>query len=261
MTVRPVAILAVFAVVAVLTVGAASAQADPDARAQAAAHVRQGQAFFQRDDFDRALAEFQTAFDLSAEPLLIFNIALCHDRAYRPEQALQAFQRYLELAPSGSVADEARSDVARLTPIVEQRAAARAAETQRQRTDANRRADADRRANADRRRVEAAHRRTWLARGVMVAGAVVVGGAAVTHAVAWRTRDRAAHDRDPEIYFRDRHALMIERDVAYGAYAVGGVVLATGLVLALTARSTGEGAQLSAGITPGGATLSVAWSR
>src|SRR3954470_10592709 len=127
MTVRPVAILAMFAVVAALTLGAASAQADSDARTQAAAHTRQGQAFFQRGDFDRALAEYQIALDLSAEPLLIFNIALCHDRANRPEDALQAFQHYLELASNGSVADEARSDVARLIPIVEHRAASRAA--------------------------------------------------------------------------------------------------------------------------------------
>ncbi len=133
MTVRPVAILAMFAVVAALLLATTSAQADPDARAQAAAHVRQGQAFFQHGDFDRALAEYQTALDLSAEPSLIFNIALCHDRANRPEEALRAFQRYLELAPNGSVADEARGDVARLTPIVEQRAANRAAEQERQR--------------------------------------------------------------------------------------------------------------------------------
>lgn len=251
---RPVAILAMFAVIAALTLDAPAAQADPDARAQAAAHVRQGQAFFQRGDFDRALAEYQTALDLSAEPSLIFNIALCHDRANRPEEALRAFQRYLELAPNGSVADEARVDVARLIPIVEQRAAARTAAQQRQRQEAARRAEAD-------RRQEAAGRRIWLARYVMLAGAVVVGGAAVTHVVGWQTRDRVAHDLDPEIYLRDRHTLILERDIAYGAYAVGGVVLATGLVLALTARSTGEGAQLSAAITPGGATLSVAWSR
>ena len=54
---------------------------------------------------------------------------------------------------------------------------------------------------------------------------------------------------------------LVERNVAYGAYAVGGVAIAAGLVLALTARGAGEGAHLSAAITPGGATLGVAWSR
>lgn len=261
MTVRFLAILAVFAVIATLAPRTASAQAESEARTQAAGHVRQGQAFFQRGDFDRALTEYQTALDLSAEPLLIFNIALCHDRAYRPEEALKMFQRYLELAPDGSVAEEARSDVARLTPIVEKIVADRQAEQARQSDAAARRAEADQRAEVALRAAVARNRRARLARYVTVGGGMIVGAGAITHFLAHQHVDRVANDKDPAHYLDDRNTLLLERNIAYGAYAVGGVALAAGLVLALTARDPGDGAVLAGAIIPGGATLSVAWSR
>jgi tetratricopeptide (TPR) repeat protein len=273
MTMRRLAILAMFAVVATLAPSAASAQPtaqpaappdpppDSDARTQAAARVRQGQAYFQRGDFDRALTEYQTALDLSAEPLLIFNIALCHDRANRPEEALREFQHYLQLAPSGSVAEEARGDIARLTPIVEKIVADRDAERARQRDAAARRAEADQRAEVALTRAAAANRRARLARYLIAGGAMLIGGGGITHFLANQHVDRVRSDLDPANYLDDRHTLIIERDVAYTAYAAGGVVLAAGLVLALTARSAGEGAHLTAAVTPGGATLGVAWSR
>jgi tetratricopeptide (TPR) repeat protein len=276
-TMRRLAILAVFAVVATLAASAASAQPAPqpaqqpvppsgpqpesDARTLAAAHVRQGQAFFQRGDFDRALAEYRTALDLSAEPSLIFNVALCHDRANRPEEALKAFQHYLELAPNGSVAEEARGDIARLTPIVEKIVADRDAEQARQREAAARRADADHQAEVALRTTAARNRRARLARLVLVGGGMVVGAGAVTHFVAHQHVDRVASDKDPAHYLDDRNTLLVERDVAYGAYAVGGAALAAGLILAFTARGADDGPRVSAAIIPGGATLGVAWSR
>lgn len=258
MITRPFAISAILAVIALPT---APAQADPDARTQAAAHVRQGQAFFQRGDFDRALTEYQTALELSAEPSLVFNIALCHDRADRPELALQAFQRYLELAPDGDVAEEARADVARLTPIVEKLAAQRAGDAVRQRAEAARRAEADRRQEAALRRAAVASRRNRLARYVLAAGGMTAASGAIVHFLASQTRARAASDGDPQQYLDDRHALAVDRNVAIGLYAAGGVALAAGLVITLTARRASDGPQLSATIVPGGAAMTLAWSR
>jgi tetratricopeptide (TPR) repeat protein len=258
MTVRSLAILAVFALVAALAPGAAQAQApvpaESDPRALAAAHVRQGQAFFEHRDFDRALAEYQTALELSAEPSLIFNIALCHDRANRPEEALRMFQRYLELAPGGSVADEARGDVARLTPIVEEIVADRNAEQARQREAAAQRADADQRAEVALRSAAATNRRARIARYLLVGGGMVAAAGGVAYYLANQHLDRVRIDYDPAQYLDDRHGIVVERNVAYAAYAVGGAALAAGLVLALTARGAGDGARLSAAI-------SVAWSR
>ena len=107
----------------------------------------------------------------------------------------------------------------------------------------------------------ARNRRARLARYLTVGGGMIIGAGAITHFLAHQHVDRVANDKDPAHYLDDRNTLLLERNVAYGAYAVGGAVLAAGLVLALTARDPGDGAVLSAAITPGGATVSVAWSR
>lgn len=256
-----VASVAVIAPASAAPAGAAPAGAAPapspdaDNRAKAAAHFRQGQAFFQRGDYDHALAEYQAAFELSAEPLLVFNIALCHDRANRPEQALENFRRYLAQAPNGPVADEARDDVARLTPIVDKlvadRAAARAAEDARQREAAATRPAGPPRPPAQPSRVP---------RYVMVAGGVAVLVGATAHVLAWRTRDRLVNAPDPDAYFSDRDTFGLERGVAIGGYAVGAATIATGLVLGLVMRPRG-GLEVSVAPTPGGAAMSVGWSQ
>ena len=160
-------------------------------RAKAASHFKQGQLYFKAADYERAISEYQTAYALSLEPLLLFNIALCNDRAQRPEKALEGFQRYLDLAPDGEVAEEAREDVARLTPIVEGILAKRAAELHAEETlraeqartiEEAHRADQARSAEVvkrerDRRQAEAAaraaplDRRARLERGVGIAAA------------------------------------------------------------------------------------------
>ncbi|HEX7841421.1 MAG TPA: tetratricopeptide repeat protein [Kofleriaceae bacterium] len=246
---------------AVLALAAAPASADPDpaARTQAAAHFRQGQAYFQHEDYDRAIAEYQAAFDLSAEPSLIFNIALCYDRSNRPEQALQAFQHYLQLAPEGSVGDEARNDVARLVPVVEKIAAERKThEAEAHREAARRHAAALREAAAHNKAV--AHR-VQVARAVMLAGAAIGVTGAAFHTLAWQTRDHLTKEPSPDAYLADRHTFELRRGIAIGGYAVGGAALATGLVLALLAGDRKEVPQLSAAITPGGAAVVMGWSR
>jgi len=264
MTTRRVALVAAAALAAFTasaTFGAAQvkAQIDPSTRTLAASHFRQGQAYFQHEDYDRAIAEYQAAFDLSAEPSLIFNIGLCHDRMNRPEPALQAFQRYLALAPGGSVADEARNDVARLTPVVARLAAERAAGEARRREDEARRRDAA--AAAARRQDEAAARRVRVGRYIAIGGGAVAVAGAAMHLVAFRTRDRLENPESYDAYRDDKPSFRIQRNVAYGLYAAGGAAIATGLIIALTANHHREGPQLSAALVPGGAAMVVEWSR
>jgi tetratricopeptide (TPR) repeat protein len=258
MTIRSLATLGLAAVLA-LAAAPASAEPDPAARTQAAAHFRQGQAYFQHEDYDRAIAEYQAAFDLSAEPSLIFNIALCYDRSSRPEQALQAFQRYLQLAPEGTVGDEARSDVARLVPIVEKIVAERTTHEAQVRREATRRQEAARREATAHNAAVA--RRVRVSRIVLGAGAAVAVTGVAFHTLAWRTRDHLMTELSPDGYLTDRHTFEIQRGVAIGGYAVGGATLATGLVLALLAGERQEVPQLSAQLTTGGATVMIGWSR
>jgi len=243
--------LATFAMFATLWADPAGAEPTADGRAKAAAHFKQGQAYFQAQDYDRALAEYQAAFELSAEPLLIFNIALCHDRANRPEQALQDFQRYLSTGPSGSVADEAREDVARLVPIVEKLTADRRATEARKQDEAAKRA-------AD--RAKAQERPDRVRRYVVLAGAAVTVVGATFHVLSWRTRDRLVNAPDPDAYFTDRDTFKLERGLAIGGYSVGAATIVTGLILGRVLRPRDE-VQVSVMVTPGGAGLAVGWAQ
>jgi tetratricopeptide (TPR) repeat protein len=246
--------LAIFAVIALQAVPA-GAEPDADARAKAAEHFKLGRAFFQRGDYERARAEYQAALDLSAEPLLIFNIALCHDRANQPEPALEAFRRYLGLAPNGAVADEAREDVARLVPIVEQiaadrdkLAADRAAEDARQRDEAAKLAARPRPPGPPSR----------VPRYIVVAGAAVAAVGATAHVLAWRTRSRMVEAPDPDAYFAARDTFQLERNLAVGAYIAGAATIATGVILGIVMRPRVE---VSVAVNSGAASLAVGWSR
>jgi tetratricopeptide (TPR) repeat protein len=256
--------LALAALVALGALGAdpAGAQPDADGRAKAASAFKQGQAYFKNGDFDRALAEYQVAFDLSAEPSLIFNIGLCHDRASRPEQALEAFRRYLELAPDGDVAEEAREEVARLAPIVDKRAADRAAKLVADR-EAARAAEEARRREAERRAIweKATAPPSRVPLVIMVGGAAVVAVGGVFHAMAGQTRKDIETTSDPDVYFAGRDTFETRRAVAIGAYAAGAVTMATGLILRLTVYRRPDMPQISAAVAPGGAMVAVEWSR
>lgn len=102
----------------------------PDAAAikKANGHFKLGQEFFKSGQWDRAITEYQQALDLTGEPLMIFNIALAHDRAGRAEPALEGYLKYLDANPDGAIADEARGYVAKLSPVVDKVKQERAAE-------------------------------------------------------------------------------------------------------------------------------------
>jgi tetratricopeptide (TPR) repeat protein len=222
--------------------------------APAAASFKQGQAYFQRGDYDRAITEYQAAFELSKEPSLVFNIALCHDRANRPEPALEAYRKYLELAPNGDVADEARDDIARLTPIVEKLQADRAA--QRAAEEARKREAADREV---RNRPPPPPSR--VPRYLFIAGGAVALAGATAHVLTWRTRGDMESAPDGNAYFDSRDTFRVQRAVAIGAYAVGAATMATALVLGVTVFRRSEGPRVSAAPTQGGALVTVGWSR
>lgn len=239
------------AVVAALAARPGLTQAQPDvARSRAAEHYKQGVVYFQRGEHDRALAEYQAAFDLSAEPSLVFNIALCHDRAGRPEEAVAAYRRYLALAPEGDVAGEAREEVARLTILIERERAARAA------------------AEARRRELEALRPPPAppppppprAPRYLIAGGSALVAAGGVVHVLAWRARGRAEDAADPDTYYRERDALRARRTAAIALYAVGAATAATGLVLA-AALGRERRPTLAAAPIDGGAVVTVGWSR
>jgi tetratricopeptide (TPR) repeat protein len=237
----------------VLAIACADASAQPVAgdRARAASHFKQGQIFYKQGAWDRALAEYQAAFDLSHEPLLIFNVGLCHDRANRPEQALEAFQRYLELEPNGKAADEARDDVARLVAVVDKIRTDRAVDEARKADEARARerasadeqarreaaAIADARARRERDELDRDTARS-LARKQRIALYVAGGGAALLATgllydvlAVQPARTRLANATTTSEYDRFSGDFFSSRNVAIGLYTAGALTVATALVL------------------------------
>lgn len=174
-----------------LLVSAAVAHAQPkkpDAAAikKANGHFKLGQEFFKSGQWERAIVEYQAALDLTGEPLMVFNIALAHDRAGRPEQALAGYLTYLDANPDGTIADEARGYVAKLSPVVDKlekdrarEAARKAEEAKRRQEDAANQAELQRQAAANQaaraRRTKQADALAHRGMGYRMGGLVGVG--------------------------------------------------------------------------------------
>lgn len=62
-------------------------------------HFDQGRAFFDSNNYDAALAEFERAYELlDGRPnryVLLFNIGQCHERLFRYDEALRYYRRYV----------------------------------------------------------------------------------------------------------------------------------------------------------------------
>ena len=236
---------------------------DAATRAQASEHVKQADEFLKTSQWDKAIAEYQAALDLTDEPLMIFNIALANDRAGRPEAALESFRRYLAIAPAGPVADEAREDVARLVPVVDKIQAERAA-TKAQ-ADAAAREVAQQRADEDRKRAAAAAQREradradagarrlrWIALGTGVVGLAGVGvGAKFGLDARAAAKDVTAHTggwTDMDLVRDSEGRSAQTKQIVFTA--IGGAVIAAGVVVyLLSARSHHRAERMRAGIT------------
>jgi len=77
-----------------LAASAASAQtADQDERARV--HFESGRAYFEEGAYERALQEFETAYELSPRTVMLFNLGTTYERLGRLEEAAESFERYL----------------------------------------------------------------------------------------------------------------------------------------------------------------------
>jgi tetratricopeptide (TPR) repeat protein len=271
----------VIVLIGLCTAGRVSAEPDAATLKKASNHFKLGQEFFKSRQWDRAIAEYQSALDLTGEPLMVFNIALAHDRAGRSEEALAGFLRYLELSSDGAIADEARQDVARLTPIVDKIRANRAAdharmdaEAKRAQVEAKRRAEAEQQAkldDANRARLEiraesiAGRGRIQRWTGVAFAGAGLVGiGLGVKLGLDAQTisDELEAHQgawTDAQIARLDEGRSANTRSIVLSA--VGGGAILTGVVIYMFGRGNvrrAERMRVDARATAGGGSVSLA---
>jgi tetratricopeptide (TPR) repeat protein len=81
--------------------------------AQARVHFDRARAFFEVDEYRKAIAEFKAAHIEKPDPAFLYNIAECYRRLGDLSEALQFYRRFLATAPAD---DKTR-------PVVEQRVA------------------------------------------------------------------------------------------------------------------------------------------
>jgi tetratricopeptide (TPR) repeat protein len=94
---------------------ASTALAAPEANTEKArAAFQAAQALYQAGRFADALTKFQEAQALKPHPVIIFNIARCHEQLGAVPQALAAYREYLRLSPDASDREAVNASIASL---------------------------------------------------------------------------------------------------------------------------------------------------
>ncbi len=92
----------------------AGAEPDPAARAAARRLIEQAEAHYRVSDYPAALASYRAAHRLDPRPDLLFNIARCHEVMAQLDEAIRAYERYLEEKPQAEDAALVRARIERL---------------------------------------------------------------------------------------------------------------------------------------------------
>lgn len=101
---------------------AAQAQETTD-DAAAREYFERGRAAFEQADYEAALVYFRHAYRLSRRGELQYNIGVAADRLQREQEALEAFEHYLEETENPSRQAEVHERIAALRASIEERAA------------------------------------------------------------------------------------------------------------------------------------------
>ena len=109
---------------------------DPEIRKRAETHFRAGAMHYGAGAYDRALVEYQTAFDLAPIPLIRFNIAQAQRQLKLRSEALASYRQYLAQEPEGKGSVEARAHAEALERELEE---ARVAQGKREQEETQRR--------------------------------------------------------------------------------------------------------------------------
>jgi tetratricopeptide (TPR) repeat protein len=78
-------------------------------------HITDAQRFYGERNYDRAIEEFDAAYKLDPEPLLLVSMGRCHYLADRPKAALDLYQQALKAKLTRSERDEVMSSIAKAT--------------------------------------------------------------------------------------------------------------------------------------------------
>src|SRR5437870_3536691 len=95
--VRRIGVLAALLVacVVVFVFGSAPAHAAGEKEKEAAEHFKAGKKAFDALDYDKAVAEYLAAYELSPRPVLLYNVGCAYQLKGEKRKAVVYFQRYL----------------------------------------------------------------------------------------------------------------------------------------------------------------------
>lgn len=79
-------------------------------------HFQQGVALYQEQNYDAALAEFDGAYRVSAEPLVLYNTGLTYKALFRYAEAVDTLERYLSesVARGQMISKDRRAEVEKI---------------------------------------------------------------------------------------------------------------------------------------------------
>lgn len=99
--------------IALFLAGKASATDDIDTEV-AKRHFRKGSEFYMAGQYNEALGEFQAAHLAKPLPAFYYNIARCFDRLERFDEAITAYQAYLDAGPAAQDVEKVKARIDKL---------------------------------------------------------------------------------------------------------------------------------------------------
>jgi hypothetical protein len=158
--------------------------AQPHASPEAQRHFEAGRTAFDTGDYEASVREFQTAYDMTQHPDVLFNIYSAAERAGQLQRAQDALQRYLNEGQVGERRSALEDRLANLRERIaeEQRNAAQ------QQTDEERRLAEERRATEERVRnaltEPPATGPSWVSIGTLIGAGVLLANFGVFAALS-----------------------------------------------------------------------------
>jgi tetratricopeptide (TPR) repeat protein len=228
-------------VACVLVASTAYAQTETDERART--HFEAGRQHFEDGSYERALEEFNRAYELSPRPVMLFNIGATQERLAMLDEAAATLERYVREVPEAPN----RSQVERRIDNLRRRIAARAAGEADPGEDAG--------SPAARRTVQGDPTLTMAGAVVLgVAGAALVsfaiaGGIALSEDSAIQSGCFAAGDCTEQDVSGLR-AASLAADVSWPIAAAAGIAGAVILALGATATHTESSARVVPFVSP-----------
>ena len=228
----------------------------PEAKAQAKAAYSEGVAAFRGEKFSTALTHFERAFKLDPAPVLLYNLARCHEELGDYPKAIENYELYLTRQPQASDRVNVQERV-RQMKIRQRREASKARAAAETREAAQRQADRDAAAAASakaRPSGPALDARDLWGYGLISAGSLGVGlgisMGVLAQSKAESQRSSTSQTRIDTLADEARSA----QTWANSGYIAGGLLVAAGLTLVVL-NTTPDGPTVTVVPRPGGATF------